>query len=401
MSCPLCTLPEREGTLYADDTCYIAKTKTPKGHLLRIMCVINRHVADPNMKEFTHSLSVLRDYMEKNCPTENFYLVFGTHGSIPEHYHVIGCDDIFNQEEAALMFDSDYVRCLIYGNKRKVLVGIPAHNEADNISSVIAQAKKFGDVLVVENGSTDKTAEVARSAGAIVESFTWSGYGRALQQIFKEARDNKYDYLITLDSDGQHNPTEIPRFLTALRSTNVVVGNRFLENDTTPVHRAAVIKTLNSIYGVGDTQCGFRGYDSKAINTIDIVDNGMGASLEILTKAKEHRLTISDVPCTVKYAAAQEAGKLLNQGLRLIESVYWGLIWARPFTIIGIPAFLSMIISILSGIYALTKYFATGYLVPSIALLSGITLIVSLVLGLMAFFVTTQRRLLKELKLNG
>jgi len=396
MTCPLCIIPSREPLLYSDDICYISNTIKDKGHKLRVMVTLNRHTDTPTTLEFTHSLDRLHKYMENNSPTETFYLVFGTHASVPAHFHIIGCDDNLTTEESALMFDSDYVRCLIYGNKRRILIGIPAHNEEAHISEVITKAKKYGTVLVLNNGSTDKTEEISLRSGALVCSYKWSGYGRAIQEIFKYAKTNNYDILITLDSDGQHNPDEIPPFLTSLSTSDIVVGNRFIKNNTTPFHRKMIISGLNIIYGVGDSQCGFRVYNKQAISKLSLIEDNMGVSLEILTKARELSLRMSEVPCTITYLKEKPIRSLLQQGMSLIETLFWGTVWARPYTILGIPAFLLFLTSLFFGSWSLIHYTQTKSLVPSLALICGISFISSLALLSITFIITIQRRLIKE-----
>lgn len=396
--CPLCLIPSRETLLYKDDICYIVNTKDIKGHKLRVMVVTNCHTETPTAEEFAHCLDRLKSYMESNCPTETFYLVFGTYASVPQHYHIIGCDDILNLSESKLMFSSEYVRCLIHINRRKVVIGIPARNEEKYIEEIIEESMKFGSVVVLNNGSNDMTKDLAEAAGAKVLDYDWSGYGRALYEIFKYAKSVEADVLITLDGDGQHNPNEIPKFLTAIQDSDVVVGNRFLAEEKVPLHRRAVIKGLNTFYGIGDSQCGFRAYNKKALESITITEDGMGASLDILNMAKEMDLKISEVPCTITYNEPEKPfSNLLKQGLNLINTVFWGLIWARPYTFLGIPAMILFIAALASGIQVLDVYLRQGYLIGTLALFCGVSFLSSLALISVIFFIIIQRKVIKEL----
>jgi len=116
----------------------------------------------------------------------------------------------------------------------RVLVVIPAYNEAPNIGRVIAgvfQAVPDVDVLVVDDGSSDSTAELARRAGAYIVSHPFNmGYGVACQTGFKIARRYEYDYVVQMDGDGQHEPRCIPDLLSAVQdpSTDAVLGSRWL-----------------------------------------------------------------------------------------------------------------------------------------------------------------------------
>ena len=81
------------------------------------MVVLNRHVENPTAEEFAHCLHQLQKYMDSYSPTEFYYMVFGTYASVPQHYHIIGADNVINKEEAEKLFSSDRVRCIIWGTR--------------------------------------------------------------------------------------------------------------------------------------------------------------------------------------------------------------------------------------------------------------------------------------------
>jgi len=395
LSCRLCQIPNDEPLIYEDDVCYIVPTKENKGHDLRVMVVLKRHTAEPSVKEFVHCIDRLRVFMNSNCKTKDYHIVFGTHATIPEHFHTIGCDDIVNESEQ-LMFDSE--RVVLNSPVKNVLIGIPTHNESAHIYDIVTKAKRFGYVVVIDNGSSDDTAIVARKAGAIADFYTWSGYGLALQEIFNFAKYNKIDVLITLDGDGQHNPDEIPRFLQKIQSADIVVGNRFKEDSNTPLHRKAIIKGINTIYGIGDSQNGFRAYNRLAIENIHITEEGMGASLEILNRAKEFGLVIAEVPCTVTYSKKRSFSSDLRHGVSLLETIFWGVIWARPYTFLGIPASIFLLSSIICGSIVIINYADQHYFILNVAVVAGMSFIIGILLTAATFFITIQRRLLKEIR---
>ncbi len=97
----------------------------------------------------------------------------------------------------------------------KRIAAIPCYNEGLAIGSVVLKARKYVDkVLVVDDGSTDDTVEVATAAGAAVVSHVVNkGYGAAIRTCFNYAKENNFDVLITLDGDGQHDPSYIPEFI--------------------------------------------------------------------------------------------------------------------------------------------------------------------------------------------
>lgn len=119
---------------------------------------------------------------------------------------------------------------------QRYLVIIPAFNEADFIASVIDGVKrdKDTDIIVIDDGSRDKTAEIVRNLGIMVISHPYNlGYGAALQTGFRFAMSRGYEYVVTMDADGQHDPLSIPNLFKTMESTDadVVIGSRFLEGN--------------------------------------------------------------------------------------------------------------------------------------------------------------------------
>jgi len=129
--------------------------------------------------------------------------------------------------------------------KKKCII-IPAFNEEENIASVIAGIKNQtdADIIVIDDGSKDHTAEKAGNAGAFVIRHPFNmGYGVALQTGYKYAVKKKYDFLLQMDGDGQHDPNAIPEFFNQIesRECDVVVGSRFLGEGN---YKAGVLKSI-------------------------------------------------------------------------------------------------------------------------------------------------------------
>ena len=200
----------------------------------------------------------------------------------------------------------------------RTIAAIPCYNEALAIGSVVLKlklkARKYVDeVLVVDDGSTDDTVEVAEAAGAAVVSHGENkGYGAAIRTCFNYAKENNFDVMVILDGDGQHDPSYIPEFIKALRTNgaDVVIGSRFLtKNKLSPIPRYRIVgmKVLNLFTRlVGkikttDSQSGYRAYSRKAIEKIKITNQDMGAGSEILTQSKNHNLKVEEIPINVRY----------------------------------------------------------------------------------------------------
>ena len=129
--------------------------------------------------------------------------------------------------------------------KVKSLIIIPAYNECETIGQVVSkiqESEKNIDILVIDDGSTDKTAQYARAAEAkVIRLSSNMGYGVAIQAGFKYAYEKGYEYLVQLDGDGQHDPAYIPDMLKVIISgeTDLVLGSRFL-NKTAPDENSLV-----------------------------------------------------------------------------------------------------------------------------------------------------------------
>jgi len=183
--------------------------------------------------------------------------------------------------------------------KKLIVAAIPAFNEERTIAKLVLEAQKHVDVvLVCDDGSTDSTAEIAERMGAdVIRHDRNLGYGAALKTLFGVARELDADVLVTLDGDGQHDPCEIPSLVEPVLEdkADVVLGSRFLNSkeNGVPRYRRWGIRLISKLTGAAsnhtflDAQSGFRVYGRKALIGLDLVENGMGSSVEILMKAKK------------------------------------------------------------------------------------------------------------------
>lgn len=196
----------------------------------------------------------------------------------------------------------------------EVLVGIPAYNEEIGIGSVVLAAADHADrVLVVDDGSTDRTARIARRAGAtVIRHDSNRGKGAAIRSIFEFAGEIDCSVLVVLDGDGQHLPGQIPSVASPIveERADVVIGNRHdMEGGDreTPLYRQIGQRTLDwfTQFSTGatvrDTQSGFRAFSTDAIESITPETDGMGVESEIIHAAMSNGLRIEEVPIDVRY----------------------------------------------------------------------------------------------------
>ena len=131
---------------------------------------------------------------------------------------------------------------------KQVIIIIPAYNEERNIPSLIEKIRckiSEADILIIDDGSADRTARVAEKAGALVASLPFNmGYGAALQTGFKYALKNRYRYVVQMDADGQHDPASIRKLLDEVKreDADVVIGSRFMSGDNS--YKAPLVKRL-------------------------------------------------------------------------------------------------------------------------------------------------------------
>ena len=167
---------------------------------------------------------------------------------------------------------------------KKTLIIIPAYNEEGAIARVIANIRRDvpqADILVVNDGSRDRTAREARQNGAMVMNLPYNmGIGSAVQSGFLFAKEKGYHYAVQVDGDGQHPAKEIPRLLAALdNGADMSIGSRFVVSTgyQPPFSRALGIKIFSFLVSlivrrrVFDTTSGFRAINRKAILLLTVV----------------------------------------------------------------------------------------------------------------------------------
>jgi len=272
------------------------------------------------------------------------------------------------------------------GAKPFVVVGIPAFNEESPIAQIIVKAQMFADAVVVcDDGSEDLTAEIAMRLGAdVIKHKRNMGYGAALRSLFNRAQELNSDVLVTLDADGQHDPSEIPNVIGPINQglADLVIGSRFVEgfqSSEMPLYRrfgAKVITKLvngSSRNGLRDAQSGFRAYNRRALERLRIRESGMGASVEILLESAKNDLRIFEVPGSCKYSknnGINSSKHPFTHGLSVIMSIVRFIVEQKPLNALGIPGMLSLFVGTAFGVWLLQIYSLTDRIVTNVALAS-------------------------------
>jgi dolichol-phosphate mannosyltransferase len=196
----------------------------------------------------------------------------------------------------------------------RVLTAIPVYNEQAHLEPVLREVLLYaGDVLVVDDGSTDRTPELLRDFPTVqvVRHPHNLGYGAGLRTAFRRAIEARYDALVTLDCDGQHEPSLIPSIVAHLGQADIVSGSRYLKvfdpAQRPPEERRRinieVTRWLNDCLGLNltDAFCGFKAYRTTALAHFDITDDGYAMPLQLWVQAVDHGLKIVEVPVPLIY----------------------------------------------------------------------------------------------------
>jgi len=292
----------------------------------------------------------------------------------------------------------------------RILVCIPAFNEAKTIAEVIMKSKKYADaVFVYDDGSTDDTYEVANSAGAtVIRNPENKGYGVAIRSLFQAAKEQNADIMVTLDSDGQHNPDQIPQLIEPLlkQRIDMVIGSRFLDSndkEKVPRYRSFGIKTITkltqaaSYSGITDSQSGFRAYNKNALSKINLFEDGMAVSIEILLRAKEKKLLSTEVPITINYDVKDTSThNPISHGVGVLYSVLQFISLRHPLAFYGLPGIALLGVAAFFLKNVLHLFSTTGYVSTNMILISVGIAVVGVVLLATAAIVYTLVALLKD-----
>jgi glycosyltransferase involved in cell wall biosynthesis len=250
-----------------------------------------------------------------------------------------------------------------------IVAALPAYNEERTIAKVTIGALRHVDkVLIVDDGSSDATAEIAEKLGAIVIRHERNlGKGGTVQTMFNWARTNHVDILVTLDADGQHRPDEIPKVLSPVVEgrADICIGSRFLEQASEmPKYRrwgAGVIGgVVRSVSGltVKDTESGFRAYGGKALSVLRPSEMGMGAEAGLLLQASEKGLAITEVPISVAYKglARERTRNPAYHAMDVLASVFKYVSIRHPLLFYGLPGLVALGIGLYLGLRAFETY---------------------------------------------
>lgn len=301
----------------------------------------------------------------------------------------------------------DFIQSDQLSSHSALVVIIPAYNEARFIGSIVLQARRFASqVIVVDDGSTDDTAHIARSAGATILCHKCNaGKGAALNTGFRVARDFEPQVVVCLDGDGQHLPEEIDLIIEPIinQDADIVVGSRYLgATHHVPRHRVWGHRLFNLLtrYASGvkssDSQSGFRAFSPRALEALSFCSQDFSVESEMQFLAQEHGLRVIDVPVTIRYPDPPKRSVLMH-GMRVLNGFLRLVGQHRPLFYFGVSGTAVLALGIILGLRVVEIFSRTSQLAIGTALLSVLLSMIGMILFSTGFTIHSIRALLSDL----
>ncbi len=287
---------------------------------------------------------------------------------------------------------------------------LPAYNEEVSIGSIVLRAREYADrVIVIDDGSLDRTAEVARMAGAeVICHLRNYGKGAALKTGFDAL--NGSDIIVTIDTDGQHDPAEIPKLVQPIITgeADMVNGSRYMNGNKkdTPLYRrlGQVIldkaTNLDSGLSVTDSQSGFRAFASSAKGAFKFKQSGLAIESEMLADAAEAGLRIKEVEIGVRYDVDGSSENPVAHGLRILIRVLHDMELRRPLYYFTVPGIAMATVGIGMGLEFLRIFYHGGSLMYGPTLLMVLLTLIGSFMAMTGIILHSMARMISQMKNN-
>jgi len=220
----------------------------------------------------------------------------------------------------------------------KTCVIIPTYNEAKAIGNIVSRVRQQGlEAVVIDDGSADDTAGIARENGAVVlRNAVNEGKGASLIKGFTYALSRGFDAVVTMDGDGQHLPEEIPDFINSAESSKsgVFIGNRMSSTRNMPYIRVFTNRLMSWLISftaganIPDSQCGFRLIKKEVLDKIVLKTTKYETESEIIIQSARLGFNIESIPIKSVYEGEKSQINPFIDTLRFIR--FWFSLWGRP-----------------------------------------------------------------------
>ena len=294
----------------------------------------------------------------------------------------------------------------------EILAILPAYNEEVSIGSIVLHTRQHADrVLVIDDGSTDKTAEMAELAGAeVIRHPKNCGKGAALKTGFVAASSNGTRVIVTMDTDGQHDPDDIPKLVAPIlaNEADIVNGSRYLNGNgkNTPFYRRigqTVLDSatnLNSGLNVTDTQSGFRAFAADTAKVFRFNSSGLAIESEMLMDAANAGLKVKEVEIGVRYDVDGSSENPISHGIKVLAKVLHDMELNRPLYYFTAPGLLFATAGIGMGLGFLRDFYLGGKLMFGPTLLMILLTLIGSFMAFTGIILHSMSRLIKESKAN-
>ena len=239
-----------------------------------------------------------------------------------------------------------------------VVVIIPAFNEERFIASVVLLARKHAErIIVIDDGSTDRTVTLAQQAGAEVITIRHGGKAAALTEGFHHALTFDPSVIVTIDADAQHDPAEIPVVIRPILEdrADIVVGSRFMDKiNEIPgwrkIGQHALTWLTNAASGtkISDSQSGYRAFSPAALSRLRLSSNGLGVESEMQMQWKKAQIRVMEVGISVQYKDKMKRNPVVH-GLRVIDTIMKAIAQHHPLLVFGLPGLLAAAVGLTAG----------------------------------------------------
>lgn len=289
-----------------------------------------------------------------------------------------------------------------------VVALIPAYNEERFIGSVVIAARNYVDlVVVVDDGSSDHTAQIARQAGAVVLRHTQNqGKAAAVNTGFSYLRDLEPGAVVMLDGDGQHSPQDIPVVLGPVLAgeADLVIGSRFKDvKSDIPLYRQVgqhgLTLTTNLASGVwvGDSQSGFRAFSAKALKHFSFSQGGFSLESEMQFLAGELGLRVVEVPIHVTYAEPPKRNPI-SHGMQVLNGILHLVGQTRPLLFFGLSGTVVFLAGLSLGLHVTRIFMQTGQLAIGYGLITVMLCVIGVVLIFAGIILHSILGMMRELR---
>ena len=278
--------------------------------------------------------------------------------------------------------------------KPKTIAAIPAFNEESYIGTVVLKTLQYVDEgIVVDDGSSDQTAAVARLAGAtVIQHKNNRGYGASIQTLMSQAKKRGPDILLLLDADSQHNPDEIPHLIEPIsKGYDVVIGSREHQKTNIPRYRhigqRVISRFSHALSGkkLYDSECGFRAFSKDAIAKLNLKENSMSVSAETIADAAAKGLRITEKAVSTIYTRDGSSLNPLMHGMGVLTRIFVMISERKPLVFFGLGGIVIIILGLIAAIRVLNIFSQTGAVATGTAFISILLLfigVLSIVAGI-------------------